>query len=86
MPFLHVFTNFDTQQGYAIMWAESFRLLENVGNAKVRFSYMSNPPTNIGLKTIASDLCGKQAGGEFILYICKAYANTFRAERSVKLY
>ena len=61
------------------MWAESFRLLENIGNVKVRFSYMSNPPTNIGLKTIALDLCGKQAGGTLMLHICEAYAYDSRA-------
>ena len=52
-----------------------FKVLGNAAQLSIQFIHIHGT----GLRTVTVNICKKQAGGKYIIYICIAYANNIQA-------
>ena len=76
IPYCYAFTNWNTRPGYKVLFDLLFSTLADAGRFIIHFPYIHQ--TSTGLRTIGLDMCKKQAGGKYSLYICIAYAKYHR--------
>ena len=68
---VYAFLNLETRAAYAKMFQLVFKVLGDTARSSIQFAHIHGT----GLRTATVDMCKKQAGGEYMLCICIAYAH-----------
>jgi hypothetical protein len=67
---VYAFLNLETRTAYAKMFELVFKVLGDAARSSIQFAHIHGA----GLRTATVDMCKKQAGGKYTLYISFAYA------------
>ena len=69
LTYLYAFTNVETRDLYATLFAKCFKILGDVARQPVKWAYMYGSDDSVGrIRTVTVDMCRKQAPGMSVLF------------------